>query len=70
MWLGIYIRSSLGFKYGVRLVNSVAVIDADYAWADNEGHLKIDLQWRESGDCAESWGCICAGHLSEVLSHG
>ncbi len=43
MWLGIYIRSSLGFKYGVRLVNSVAVIDADYAWADNEGHLKIGI---------------------------
>ena len=43
MWLGLYIRSSLGFKYGVRLVNSVAVIDADYALADNEGHLKIGI---------------------------
>lgn len=43
MWLGIYIRSSLGFKYGVRLLNSVAVIDADYSGADNEGHLMIGL---------------------------
>ena len=50
MWLGIYIRSSLGFKYGVRLVNSVAVIDADYAWADNEGHLKIGIY--NGGDAA------------------
>ena len=43
MWLGIYIRSSLGFKHGVRLVNSVAVIDADYAGADNEGHLIVGI---------------------------
>lgn len=43
MWLGIYIRSSLGFKYGVRLKNSVAVIDADYYGADNEGHLKVGI---------------------------
>lgn len=43
MWLGVYIRSSLGFKYNVRLKNSVAVIDADYYGADNEGHLKIGI---------------------------
>ncbi len=43
MWLGIYIRSSLGFKHGVRLLNSVAVIDADYSYAKNEGHLLIGL---------------------------
>ncbi len=43
MWLGVYIRSSLGFKYQVRLSNSVAVIDADYYGAENEGHLRISL---------------------------
>ncbi len=43
MWLGVYIRSSLGFKYNVRLKNSVAVIDADYYGADNEGHLKVGI---------------------------
>jgi len=42
-WLGIYIRSSLGFKYGVRLVNSVAVIDSDYYGSDNEGHLRVGI---------------------------
>ncbi|MBQ6239729.1 MAG: deoxyuridine 5'-triphosphate nucleotidohydrolase [Firmicutes bacterium] len=42
-WLGIYIRSSLGFKYSVRLLNSTAVIDADYADADNEGHIKVGI---------------------------
>ena len=43
MWMGIYIRSSLGFKYGIRLVNSVAVIDADYSGAANEGHLMVGI---------------------------
>lgn len=43
MWLGVYIRSSLGFKYNVRLKNSVGVIDADYFNADNEGHLKVGI---------------------------
>lgn len=43
MWLGLYIRSSLGFKYGIRLVNSTAVIDADYAGAANQGHLMVGI---------------------------
>lgn len=32
-------RSGLGFKYGMRLNNSIGVIDADYYQADNEGHI-------------------------------
>ena len=32
-------RSGLGFKYGMRLVNTCAVIDSDYYFADNEGHI-------------------------------
>jgi len=42
-WLGIYIRSSIGFKYNVRLKNSVGVIDADYINAKNEGHIWIAI---------------------------
>ncbi|ADY56530.1 deoxyUTP pyrophosphatase [Syntrophobotulus glycolicus DSM 8271] len=42
-WLGLYIRSGHGFKFGVRLKNSVAVIDADYANALNEGHIQIAI---------------------------
>jgi len=42
-WLGIYIRSSLGFKYNVRLKNSTGIIDADYINAKNEGHIWIAL---------------------------
>ena len=36
-------RSGLGFKYGIRLSNTVGVIDADYCNSDNEGHIIISL---------------------------
>lgn len=32
-------RSGLGFKYRLQLDNVVAVVDADYINADNEGHI-------------------------------
>lgn len=32
-------RSGLGFKYGMRLVNTTGIIDASYAGAENEGHI-------------------------------
>ena len=34
-------RSGLGFKHGMRLLNTVGIIDADYANADNEGHIMV-----------------------------
>lgn len=38
-------RSSMGFKYNVRLCNQVGVIDADYYNnKDNEGHMWIKIQ--------------------------
>lgn len=36
-------RSGLGFKYGIRLTNTVGVIDADYCDSDNEGHIIISM---------------------------
>lgn len=36
-------RSGSGFKYGIRLMNSVGIIDSDYANAANEGHIHIKL---------------------------
>lgn len=40
----LVVRSSIGFKYNVRLVNQVGVIDADYYNnPDNEGHIFIKL---------------------------
>ena len=38
-------RSSMGFKYNVRMCNQVGVIDADYYNnSDNEGHMWIRIQ--------------------------
>lgn len=41
----LVIRSSLGFKHGIRLVNQVGIIDSDYYNNDdNEGHILIGLE--------------------------
>ena len=36
-------RSSLGFKYKLELNNTVGVIDSDYFYSDNEGHIFIKI---------------------------
>ena len=41
--LMIYPRSGLGFKYKLRLNNTVGIIDADYSDSDNEGHIFIRM---------------------------
>jgi dUTP pyrophosphatase len=41
--LKIYPRSSLGFKYRLSLNNTVGIIDSDYYFADNEGHIFIKM---------------------------
>lgn len=38
-----YPRSSLGFKYRLRLDNTVGIIDSDYYYSDNEGHIFIKV---------------------------
>lgn len=39
----LHIRSSLGFKYNVRLSNATGVVDSDYYFADNEGHIWLGV---------------------------
>ena len=34
-------RSSIGIKFGLRLANTVGVIDSDYFEAENEGHIML-----------------------------
>ena len=41
--LKIYPRSGLGFKYRLTLNNTVGVIDSDYFFADNEGHIFVKM---------------------------
>lgn len=43
--LMIVVRSSVGFKYNVRLTNQVGIIESDYYNnIDNEGHMWVLLQ--------------------------
>ena len=42
--LMLFPRSSLGFKYGIRLSNTAGIIDSDYAFAKNEGHIMVKLR--------------------------
>lgn len=41
--LKIYPRSGLGFKYRLTLNNTVGIIDSDYYFAENEGHIFIKM---------------------------
>ncbi len=41
--LKIYPRSGLGFKYRLQLDNTVGIIDSDYYYSDNEGHMFIKV---------------------------
>lgn len=41
----LVVRSSMGFKFNVRLVNQVGIVDADYYNnKDNEGHIFVKIQ--------------------------
>ena len=36
-------RSGLGFKYKMQLDNTLGIIDSDYYFADNEGHIMVKI---------------------------
>ena len=41
--LAVFPRSGLGFKYRLQLNNTVGIIDSDYYYSDNEGHIFVKL---------------------------
>ena len=41
--LKCYPRSGLGFKFRLQLNNTVGIIDSDYFYSDNEGHMFIKV---------------------------
>ena len=41
-------KSGLGFKYYVRLANTVGTVDCDYFYSSNEGHIFVKI--RNEGD--------------------
>ncbi len=42
-YLALFPRSGLGFKYRLQLDNTVGIIDGDYYYSDNEGHILIKI---------------------------
>lgn len=38
-FLGCFPRSGLGSRYQMRLANTTGIVDSDYYYADNEGHI-------------------------------
>ena len=64
----LFPRSSLGFKYRMQLDNTVGVIDSDYYYSDNEGHiiLKITNDTKENKELLiEANKGICQGIFFE-----
>lgn len=41
--LQCYPRSGLGFKYRMQLDNTVGIVDSDYHYSDNQGHIFLKL---------------------------
>ena len=41
--LDIYPKSGLGFKSFTTIANTVGIIDSDYYYSDNEGHIMVKL---------------------------
>ena len=41
--LAVFPRSGLGFKFRLQLNNTVGIIDSDYYFSDNEGHIFVKL---------------------------
>ena len=68
--LFIYVRSSMGFKYNVRLCNQVGIIDKDYYNnSDNEGHMWIKLENHGDKDyCVKKGDKICQGIFMNFLT--
>lgn len=61
-----YPRSGHGFKYRARLDNTVGIIDSDYYYSDNEGHIFIKITNEGSKTLEVKAGeAFCQGILVE-----
>ena len=60
--LKLYPRSGLGFKYRMQLDNTVGIIDSDYYYSDNEGHIMMkftnDGNSRDPINVPSGQGCM------------
>ena len=60
-------RSGLGFKFGVRLKNTIGVIDSDYQYAKNSGHIMAKIG-TESGVDLELGKAFMQGIIMPFLT--
>ena len=68
----LVVRSSMGFKYNVRMCNQVGVIDSDYYNNDsNEGHMWVALKNEGDNDYIIKKGdAYCQGIFIKYLTVG
>ena len=68
--LFLVVRSSMGFKYNVRMCNQVGVIDSDYYNnSDNEWHIWIKLKNEGDKDfIVKNGDAICQGIFLNYLT--
>ena len=66
----LIIRSSTGFKYNIRMVNQIGVIDADYYNnEDNEGHMYFKIQNEGKEEVSFKAGdCVIQGVFMKYLT--
>ena len=68
VFLALYPRSSLGFKYGFKLSNTVGIIDKDYYNNEsNEGHILLAVTV-EVPTIIEKGSGICQGIIQPFLT--
>lgn len=66
--LKCYPRSSLGFKYRLQLNNTVGIIDSDYYYSDNQGHIFAKITndtTKELNVCIEEGSAFMQGIFCE-----
>ena len=70
--LMLVVRSSMGFKYNIRMCNQVGIIDSDYYNnSDNEGHMWVSLQNEGNKDFEIKKGtAYCQGIFVKYLTCG
>ena len=70
--LMLVVRSSMGFKYNVRMCNQVGIIDSDYYNNSvNEGHMWVSLQNEGDKDFKMEKGtAYCQGIFVKYLTCG
>ena len=69
-YLQIVVRSSLGFKYNIRLKNQIGIIDSDYYNnPDNEGHILVSIK-NEGNQIlkVKKRRCLCSRNISKIFS--